>query len=54
MKPGPLRDEELTPQEFEIEKCLDKYDFGIWPEVAGLGLTGFVIWVMFAFALGSY
>lgn len=43
------QDEELSAPELEAEDRLDGYDFGNWPEILGLVLTGLLIWLTFAF-----
>ncbi|WP_319413334.1 hypothetical protein [uncultured Cohaesibacter sp.] len=32
----------------------DRFDFGMWPSLAGLIACGLIIWFMFHFANGSY
>lgn len=43
------QDEEMSAAEFASEERRDRYEFGNWPEAAGLVFTIFVIWLMFAF-----
>ena len=43
------QDEEISAAEFEAEERHDHPDFGWWPELAGLVLTAFVCWLIFAF-----
>ncbi|UUP18158.1 hypothetical protein [Nitratireductor thuwali] len=43
------QDEELSALEFGAEEKRDRHDFGNWPEVAGVVLTLFVTWLIFAF-----
>lgn len=43
------QDEEISAPEFGAEERHDHHKFGNWPEVAGLALTLFVTWLIFAF-----
>lgn len=43
------QDEDLSAPEFDSEEKRDGCDFGNWPELAGLVLTLFVIWLIFSF-----
>jgi hypothetical protein len=43
------QDEEISATEFGAEEKRDHHDFGNWPEVAGVVLTLFVTWLIFAF-----
>ena len=47
-----LHDEDILPDEFPQE--LQEYDFGYWPEIAGLIATAIIIWIMFHFAEGAF
>ena len=42
------QDEDITPAEFAGEEA-KTFQFGNWPEVAGIVFTVFVIWLTFAF-----
>ena len=43
------QDEDISAPEYAAEETRDHFDFGNWPEVAGLAFTIFVIWLTFAF-----
>lgn len=43
------QDEEISAAAFNDEEERDPHDFGNWPEVAGVVLTLFVTWLIFAF-----
>ncbi|MCV2867473.1 hypothetical protein OEW28_02395 [Defluviimonas sp. WL0002] len=42
------QDEDISAPEFATEEALDKHEFGNWPEVFGLVLTAFLMWLTFA------
>jgi hypothetical protein len=43
------QDEDISAAEFAAEEARDAHDFGNWPEIAGLFLTGLIVWLTFAF-----
>lgn len=43
------QDEDMSAAEFIAEETEDHFDFGNWPELFGLCLMGFLIWLTFAF-----
>ena len=42
------QDEDISAPEFLAEETEDGADHGNWPEVFGVLLTGFLIWLIFA------
>lgn len=43
------QEEDLSAPEYEAEESLDSFDFGNWPEIAGLACAALVCWMLFAF-----
>ena len=43
------QDEDISAPEFTAEERADHHDFGNWPELFGLVLTGLLVWLAFAF-----
>lgn len=43
------QDEDLSAPEYATEERIHRYDFGNWPEIFGLALTGLLVWLTFAF-----
>ncbi|MDZ5699979.1 MULTISPECIES: hypothetical protein [Phyllobacteriaceae] len=43
------QDEEISAAAFSDEEERDRHDFGNRPEAAGVVLTLFVVWLIFAF-----
>ena len=43
------QDEDISAPDFAHDTQTDGYDFGNWPEVFGLLLTGLLVWLTFAF-----
>lgn len=43
------QDEEISADAYGDEEERDRHDFGNWPEAAGVVLTLFVTWLIFAF-----
>ncbi|MBL4807087.1 MAG: hypothetical protein JKY31_07335 [Rhodobacteraceae bacterium] len=42
------QDEDISAPEFIAEEAQDGMDHGNWPEVFGLLLTAFLLWLIFA------
>ena len=42
------QDEVLPAPDCATEERIDHFDFGNWPEVFGLVLTGMLVWLTFA------
>lgn len=43
------QDEDISAVEYETEETADYHDFGNWPEVFGLVMTVFLVWLTFGF-----
>jgi hypothetical protein len=43
------QEEDLSVVEYDAEETLDTFDFGNWPELAGLVGAALVCWLLFAF-----
>jgi hypothetical protein len=42
------QDEDISAPGFAAEERRDRHDFGNWPELLGLILTAFLVWLTFA------
>ncbi|MHA6344264.1 hypothetical protein [Roseivivax sp. CAU 1761] len=42
------QDEDLSAREYATEERRDHFEFGNWPELAGLALTLLLTWLTFA------
>lgn len=43
------QEEDVTASGYETQEQRDHHDLGNWPEFAGIFLTAFVTWLIFAF-----
>lgn len=47
-----MHDDDMSPE--GAEDRTEEFDFGYWPDIAGLVAAGLIIWAMFRFSDGVY